>query len=151
MMTRADDRLLDLEPGKKLALQDLQRLATSSTSWKELPEAEMMAMVECLHEHRQQKLKGSKSHATGHLNDVRATNVRVADELKRLSFRCSTSSLSITVRTEPGHPNDPHYFNDQLSESFIEAVVGMTFAEFCAKYEAFSLFSLKGTLIIILF
>jgi hypothetical protein len=55
-----------------------------------------------------------------------------------------TSSLAITVCTEPSHGNLPISFNDDISKDFIELLFGMDFDEFAIKFESFALFRVKG-------
>jgi hypothetical protein len=48
------------------------------------------------------------------------------------------------VRTETAHSNTPWSCYDEISQEFIELVFGMDVQEFAMKFEAFSLFRLKG-------
>jgi hypothetical protein len=59
-------------------------------------------------------------------------------------MRCATSSLALTVRTEPGHSNNPYIFYDDISRDFIEVLFGMDMNDFAVKFEAYALFRIKG-------
>ncbi|KAF8592487.1 hypothetical protein K439DRAFT_1610282 [Ramaria rubella] len=139
-----DSRALGLVPGQKKQRQDLQQLAKQTISHKDIPEAEMDEMLHCLEEKRLIKKKGIQLRPAVHSRDVKATTTHVADELKNLSLRCSTASLAVTVQTESSHSNQPMTYHDDISRDFIELLFGMDFDEFTLKFEACTLFRIKG-------
>lgn len=73
--------LLDLPPGEKLRIQQLQVLAKDTKEWREIPQKDMEEMIACTVEFRSQKLKGSRSATTGHLTDVNSTFKRIEEEV----------------------------------------------------------------------
>jgi hypothetical protein len=68
----------------------------------------------------------------------------VVEKLSNLGARDATSSLEITVCTEPSHANKPMTYRDDISGEFIELLFGMHFDEFAVKFEAYALFHVKG-------
>ncbi|KAF8581495.1 hypothetical protein K439DRAFT_1619003 [Ramaria rubella] len=134
----------DLEPGKKKCLQDLQQLAKETSSYKDIPEAEMDAMIHCLEEKQWNERKGIKSCPMAHVRDVKTTAEHVAAELKNLQMRCLTASMAITLCTKPSHSNQPIMYHDDVSRDFVELLFGMDMDEFTLKFEAYSLFRIQG-------
>jgi hypothetical protein len=54
--------------------------------------------------------------------------------------------MAITVRTQADQSNGPIYTVDNTARDFIEVVLGMEFDDFCLKYEAYAVCSIKGRL-----
>jgi hypothetical protein len=73
--------LADLQPGEKLRLQDLQKLARDTSSHKDIPEAEMDIMVACLEEKRLLERKGVRSRPAAHAKDVLKTTRNIGQEV----------------------------------------------------------------------
>lgn len=69
--------VVDLPPSEKLRLQELQALAKDKTSHKDVPEADMNEMIQCLEEKRRLEMKGARSRPAAHVRDVNkiATNI----------------------------------------------------------------------------
>jgi hypothetical protein len=140
----------------------LQKVAKETVNWQSISEADMNTMVRCLEEARLLKKTGMRSLASAHTHDVRHTTKRVSDEvcgvvfprsifiiikqLQLLQTRCNTSSMALTVRTASAHHNNPIYYLDATSHSFIEVVLGMSADDFCIKYEAYAMCGLAGAL-----
>lgn len=71
----------DLPPEERAAFEGLQALAEEKENWKEVPEEILDQMKLCLMEHRDFKLKGSRSTTKSLLSDVRATGNRIEEEV----------------------------------------------------------------------
>jgi hypothetical protein len=61
-----------------MCLQQLHDLAKSTSSYKDIPEAEMNQMIHCLEEKRLIQKKGIRSRPAAHVRDVQATVTHVA-------------------------------------------------------------------------
>lgn len=153
-----------IEPGEKLRLQDLHCLAKDTPSYKDIPEKKMDDIIHCLEEKCLLEKKGIRSCPQAHVRDVWATANHVSTEVsykfctiyckttdvilqlisRNLGMRCATSSLALTVQMEPGHSNHPFMFYDDVSCDFIEVLFGMDINDFAMKFEAYSLFRIKG-------
>ncbi|KAF8572956.1 hypothetical protein K439DRAFT_1565117 [Ramaria rubella] len=90
--------------------------------------------------------KGIRSRPTAHVRDVRMTAEHVATELKNLQTRCLTTSMAITVCTEPSQSNQPIAYHDDVSRDLIELLLGIDMDEFALKFEAYSLFRIQGAI-----
>jgi hypothetical protein len=64
-----------------------------------------------------------------------------------LRERCSTTSFAITVPSSPAATFGPAYYADDVSERFVEMILGMSWVDFVLKFHGFAMAGLKGVLV----
>ena len=77
----------DLPPGEKAHLKDLHSLARETSSYHDVPEHQMDAMVHCLEEKRLRERNGIHSRPVAHVRDVYATAAHVGKEVSKYRSR----------------------------------------------------------------
>ncbi len=74
---------LDLSPGMKIRLQELQNL-DSRAAWTTLTQDEKTNLVKALEKHRERKATGLRSRGLAEMADVRHTIKRLENEVHKL-------------------------------------------------------------------